>query len=138
MVLVDSSIWIDALRRDGDLTSKLALEGLLEAGEAAWCGPIKLEVMGGVAPADRKKLAFFFQAVTFLDLPPSIWSESTQASWKMRDKGIVVPWNDLVVATLAGMAGCRVYARDRHFEQMAKPLRLRLYQPGYGGTFQPG
>mgnify|MGYP001550518080 FL=1 len=36
MVLVDSSVWIEALRRDGRLDVKLALENLLEEYEASW------------------------------------------------------------------------------------------------------
>ena len=47
MILVDSSVWIESLRREGRLDVKLALEGLLEEYEAAWCGPVKLEVLGG-------------------------------------------------------------------------------------------
>ena len=34
MVLVDSSAWIESLRRHGDLRVKLAIEALLEAYEA--------------------------------------------------------------------------------------------------------
>jgi predicted nucleic acid-binding protein len=44
---VDSSVWIDALRREGGLQVKLALENLLEEYEAAFCGPTKLEVLRG-------------------------------------------------------------------------------------------
>jgi hypothetical protein len=42
MVLVESSAWIEALRRHGDLRVKLAVEGLLDAYEAQWCTPIRL------------------------------------------------------------------------------------------------
>ena len=56
MVLVDSSVWIEALRRDGRLDVKVALENLLEEYEAAWCGPVKLEVLGGARQQDREKL----------------------------------------------------------------------------------
>ena len=41
MVLVDSSAWIEALRRNGDLRVKLAIEGLLDAYEAQWNGAAK-------------------------------------------------------------------------------------------------
>ena len=57
MVLVDSSVWIEALRRDGRLDVKLALEGLLEEYEASWCGPVKLEVLGGARPQERAMIA---------------------------------------------------------------------------------
>jgi hypothetical protein len=49
----------------------------------------------------------------------------------------MAPWNDILVATLALSAGCRVFAVDAHFTNMAPVLGLRLYIPGYGGQFQP-
>jgi predicted nucleic acid-binding protein len=47
MVIVDSSAWIESLRRNGDMRVELAVEGLLEAYEAQWCAPVRLEVLGG-------------------------------------------------------------------------------------------
>jgi hypothetical protein len=32
---------------------------------------------------------------------------------------------------------CRAYAADQHFEAMEKHLGLRLYTPGYNGSFEP-
>ena len=57
MVLVDSSVWIEAARRQGDLGCKVALESLLEEYEAAWCSPVRLEVMGGARKEERRGLA---------------------------------------------------------------------------------
>jgi hypothetical protein len=137
MVLVDSSVWIEALRRDGDPHTKLALEALLEADEAGWCGPVKLEVMGGARTSERKRLAFFFQAVPYCEVESGAWSNAVRLSWTLRDAGVTVPWNDLLIATLAIDLGCRVYAHDQHFERIAAAAPLRLYQPGYGGRFAP-
>jgi hypothetical protein len=33
--------------------------------------------------------------------------------------------------------GCRVHARDRHFDEMEPVLGIRLYRPGPGGRFSP-
>ena len=56
MVLVDSSVWIEGLRRKGRLDIKVALEALLEAYEAQICAPVRLEVMGGAKKEERRKL----------------------------------------------------------------------------------
>jgi predicted nucleic acid-binding protein len=53
MVLVDSSAWIEALRRNGKLEVKLAIQALNEEYEAAWCSVIKLEVLGGLFAPDE-------------------------------------------------------------------------------------
>ncbi len=63
MVLVDSSVWIEALRRQGDLAVKVALEALLEADGAIISGPILLEVLGGSRQRDRKRLLGYFGSI---------------------------------------------------------------------------
>ncbi len=47
MVIVNSSVWITALRCEGDLFVKCAVEGLLDEYETTLCPPVRLVVMGG-------------------------------------------------------------------------------------------
>jgi hypothetical protein len=137
MVLVDSSVWIEALRGNGDVNVKLGIEGLLDAYEAWWCGPVKLEVMGGARKSERNRLAFFFQPIPYRDVENEVWSTAVRLSWNLRDKGVTVPWNDILIASLAMAWDCRLYAHDRHFHDIARSAPLRLYQPGYGGRYSP-
>lgn len=139
MVLVDSSVWIEALRQKGDLNVKLALEGLLEEYEAAWCGPVKLEVLGGARARDRQALETHFSCLPYLPMTDGQWESAKALAWKLRDRSCTVPWNDLLIASLSIKGDCRVYAVDKHFEMMRDAgLGIRLYEPGYGGTFNPG
>jgi len=137
MVLVDSSVWIEAARRSGDLASKVGLEGLLEEYEATCCGVVLLEVLGGSRKEDRQRLERLFQCIPYVRMDDSAWERARLAAWKLRDAGQTVPWNDILVATLALAEGCRVYARDRHFDVMREVLGVRLYEPDYGGKFRP-
>lgn len=66
MVLVDSSIWIKANQRGGDLLAKVALESLLDEGEAAFCGPVRLAVLGTMRPEQRARFDRFFPLVPYL------------------------------------------------------------------------
>ena len=71
MVLVDSSVWIEAVRPQGDLATKVALEALLEVDGALVSGPILLEVLGGCRPADRKRLLdYLLMAVSWVECVP--------------------------------------------------------------------
>ena len=65
------------------------------------------------------------------------WHAAKLNTWKLRDKGHTLPWNDMLIATLAIDLNYRVYAKDKHFELMAQHLGLRLYEPGYGGRYEP-
>ena len=65
MVLVDSSAWIKSLRRHGDMRVKLAIEGLLDAYEAQWCSPVRLEVLGGARIEERTLLGKRFSVIPY-------------------------------------------------------------------------
>jgi predicted nucleic acid-binding protein len=137
MVLVDSSVWIEAARRDGDLTCKVALEALLEEYEAALSSPVRLEVLGGAHRSDRERLERYFALLPYFPIEELDWQLAVRNSWTLRDVGLAIPWNDILVASLALRRQCRVYAKDRHFEDMRDALGLELYEPGPGGSFSP-
>jgi hypothetical protein len=138
MVLVDSSVWIEALRRDGRLDVKLALENLLEEYEAAWCGPVKLEVLGGARETERKALEEQFSCIPYFPMSDAAWDSAKHLAWRLRDKGCTAPWNDILIAALSVKADCRIYAVDKHFPLMREAgAGIRLYEPGYSGQYNP-
>jgi predicted nucleic acid-binding protein len=137
MVLVDSSVWIEAARRQGDLGCKVALESLLEEYEAAWCSPVRLEVMGGARKEERRRLAAGFAVIPYVQVTEASWDLALENAWRLRDAGLQAPWNDVLIASVSMEHACRVYARDKHFDLMTQAIGLRLYEPGYGGSFAP-
>ncbi len=137
MVLVDSSVWIEASRRDGGLEYKVGLEGLLEAAEAMFCGPVKLEFLGGARAQDRKRMSSYFECIPYRGMNDEAWEFAKDCAWRLRDKGFSLPWNDVLIGSLSLTWVCRVYAKDKHFDILRDVLGVRLYAPGYGGSFQP-
>ena len=138
MVLVDSSIWIEAFRRQGDIHVKLALKGLLDEYEAAWCSVVKLEVLSGARKEERRALTTRFAIIPFLPVTEADYDWSVEAAWKLRERGHVVKSTDLLVAAVAERRGIRVFARDKHFDVMRDVLGIALYTPGYNGMYNPG
>ncbi len=136
MVLVDSSVWIEAGRRDGKLEYKVGLENLLDAYEAAWCGPIKLEVLGGARIQERKRLENYFSIIPYKPMDDGAWEFAKNCYQKLRDAGHTLPFNDVLIGSLSLTWICRVYAQDQHFEVMRDILGVRLYKPGYGGKYE--
>ncbi len=67
MVLVDTSIWISLFRKqDTELGQKMWL--LVSSNEAALCGQVWVEYLGGFRSADlRKKHEAYLQAFPFLE-----------------------------------------------------------------------
>lgn len=135
MVLVDSSVWIEAARRDGSLAVKCGLDGLLEEFKAALCGVVWLEVLGGARAAERARMQSYLAVLPRLETEEETWNRAAVTAAQLRDDGLTIPWSDVMVATVAMTHQVRVYAQDRHFDLMASALGLQLYAPGYGGQY---
>ncbi len=135
MVLVDSSIWIEASRRQGDLGAKVALEALLEEYEAATTSPVLLEVLGGARKEERSRMQEYFEVIPHVPVDAKDWENAIALAWRLRDKGHSLPWNDVLIASIALRRDLRVYAQDKHFELMGQVAGVRLYRPGYGGSY---
>lgn len=137
MVLVDSSVWIEAARRQGDLATKVALRALLDEYEAAWCSPVKLEVLGGARREERRALEMFFNVIPYVACGEAEWDAAKTLGWHARDAGHTLPWNDLLISATAAARGWRLFGRDAHFSTLASLGGAPLYAPGYGGSYQP-
>jgi predicted nucleic acid-binding protein len=128
MILVDSSAWIESLRRDGSQGVKRVVASLLDDGEVCTCGPIQLEILGAARKEERKLLDSFFLAIPSLSSSQRIWKRATALSRTMRDGGCTIPWNDLVIATIALEYEKELFSVDKHFNQIAQFTELRFYR----------
>jgi predicted nucleic acid-binding protein len=135
MVLVDSSIWIKANRHDSPLETKVTLQELLKSYQAAWCGVVKLEVLAQVSRDKRGPLAAYFSVIPYLTITERVWESARILCWKLKDNGLTIPMGDALIAALAIEHDCRVFSADAHFTEIAKQVPLRLYEPGYGGSY---
>lgn len=136
MVIVDTSAWIEFFRRDGDPGVKLAMKALVEELEATLCGPVEMEFLGGARPHERGRIQSRFDILPYLNNDQKLWREAATTYAKLRGAGATLPWNDVLIATLALQQDLRLYSVDPHFELMSRYLKLRLYRPGYNGSFQ--
>lgn len=114
---------------------KLAVEGLLEAYQALWCSPIRLEVLGGARLEERANLGKRFSVIPYRICREDDWDRSIALAWKLRTHGLTVPWLDVLIAAIAIHDGLRLYTIDAHFQEIAKHTGLILYRPGYGGSY---
>lgn len=137
-MLVDTSVWIEFHRRSGRAEVKMAVLGLLKAFEATICGPVEMEFMGGALPHELPKMKADWAVLLYLRNDQKIWRKAADLYSQLRRKGLGIPWNDALIASLALEAKCRVYALDKHFTAMAPHVGLRLYEPGLNGAFNPG
>ena len=135
MVLIDSSVWIELFRKNGDLHTSIAVENIIEEMQACFCGIVKLEVLGGGRENEKTTIANLFSLVPCIPHPEQTWDDTVKFQWKVRKTGLNIPWSDAVIASLANKLGHRIYARDKHFEALAARGLVSLYTPGYGGSY---
>ena len=113
----------------------MALEALLEMDGALVSGPILLEVLGGCRPADRRRLLDYFGRVPYRRVPDEAWRRAAHLSCRLREGGITLPWNDLLIGSLGLLWDLRIFAAGRHFDILESRTQVRRYRPGPGGAY---
>jgi predicted nucleic acid-binding protein len=126
MKLIDSSAWVEFLRRKGDPAVKQKVAGLLEADLAAYTCPIRFELLTGVKAGEEADLERALGFSHHLQFETADWRAAALLERELRAQGITVPRNDLFVITVAVRTGIEVTCRDAHFDAAAGVLGGRL------------
>ena len=120
MKLVDTSSWIDALRRDGDPEARTRVEALLRSGTAAWCDFVRVELWNGLrGAAERKQMEELEVDVINLPTNDAVWAKARLLAQRARAKGITVPAADLVIAACAWEHRVEMEHDDAHLAALA-------------------
>jgi predicted nucleic acid-binding protein len=119
--LVDSSLWVHQLRKSGDPVKRDRVNALLEAGEAAWCPAVRLELWRGVSnDAERKTLRRYEALLPDYEISADVWNRAIRLADKGRSFGVTVPLADLLIFACAKEHGVDVAHDDVHFDELAK------------------
>lgn len=116
MILIDTSSWIEQLRKSGDLSVRQRVENLLKTGEAAWCPIVRLELWSGARGRhERKVLLEMDQTLRSLEINGDIWNRAVSITKKTRENGITVPATDVLVYACAAFHRVSLEHNDNHF-----------------------
>jgi predicted nucleic acid-binding protein len=126
MKLVDSSAWIEFLRRKGDPSAKNAVARLIEAEAAAYTCPIRFELLSGARPGEEADLEAALQFSHRVPFEQDDWPAAARLERHLREKGVTIPRNDLFVATVALRTGLTIACRDAHFDAIRQNTDGRL------------
>ena len=126
MIVVDTSVWVDATREPSGNRARTLAE-LIDADEAALALPVRLELLAGVSRRDRTT---FRRALT--SLPVLVPTEDTWRlveSWvaPAADKGDRFAVTDLLIAGLAHEIGGLVWSLDDDFARLARLGLVKAY-----------
>jgi len=126
MTLIDTSAWIEFLRRSGDLSVKGRVAAYLDTGAAAVSGPIEFELLTGARPAELDDVRTAMSFCEQLEFSPACWRRAAEVERELRTRGVTVPRDDVLVAAVALEHKTPLYARDEHFALMQTKGKLKL------------
>lgn len=126
MVVVDSSVWIDAHRQPAGRTASI-LNGLLEADEVALALPVRLELVAGFSRRDRVALLRGLSGLPLLRPSDETWALIERWVPEAADKGFTCSLAAWLIAALADEIGALVWCLDDDFAQLEKLKMARLY-----------
>ena len=118
MILVDTNIIIDFWNNPTAASAKIFSEN-----DIALCGVIKTELLRG-----RKSVNDFAQIQTtledfyYLNFVENDWIALAKQFITLKKNGLVVPFQDAMIAFLAIKYGCEVWTNDKHFKLMQTVL----------------
>ena len=117
--LIDTAAWIEALRKDGDVSIRQKVTALIASGEAAFCELVRLELWNGArGEAEKAKLADIEQAIPNLPIDDETWKLAMELARASRGSGLTIPCTDLVIGACARRHGATLLHCDSHLEQI--------------------
>jgi len=127
LVLIDTSVWIQALRKSAPPAMKDEVARLLAENRVAISPMIRLELLGGTRSAGEfDRLKGRLSALHELPADEANWDLATRLSFELRQQGKVVPYIDVLIAAAAMVGGCLLLHADRHFDLMAEVTDLNV------------
>lgn len=124
--LVDSNVFIGLIRRRLDPVKELG--AWIGDGDLVTCGLVRFEVERGLrTPHLLLHLRGFFNVMISGQSSPKTWERTAQLAWDLDRKGIILPAQDLLIATIALEMGVAVLTDDSHFDEVPG---LQVFTPG--------
>ena len=127
MILVDTSVWIEAFRRARSQEAE-HLRVLLDAGGVAMTPPIRIELLSGSSTADLPRLRRTLSALPLF--VPSVGTWERMEGWTERAvrAGRRFGAADLLMAAVAAENDLAIWSLDGDFAAMANLGFVRVHE----------
>ena len=118
--LVDTSVWIEALRPKGQQEVTRWLKEVLLREAVVLAPPVKTEILLGAKDENQfNELKELLDTLPLLGYEDVVWERAASLGFRLRRQSLVVPLVDLLIASWALVNDCALVHRDRHFGLIA-------------------
>jgi predicted nucleic acid-binding protein len=125
MVLIDTSAWIEALRKKGDENVRADVDRFLRNGKARLTEPVLVELFHGANGSSELEFLKDLQgSIPILPCNSSCYEMAIQIAQLSRKKGITVSSMDLLIFSVAKFYKAEIISKDRHFS-LLESLKLK-------------
>lgn len=128
MIVVDTSVWIPALRT-ADSPEAKHLKELLDADEVALAAPVRCEILMGASIQDRLRLRRVLSALPVFYPEMETWNLIDAWIDRAGRSGQNFGFADLLIGALAAQHQASVWSLDSDFGRMAALGFLDTHQP---------
>lgn len=126
MIVVDTSVWVAALRnRESPEAERLTQ--LLDADEVALPVPVRLELLAGASRRDLAKLRRALSSLPLLYPTDDTWRLMNKWIDRASAAGQRFGMGDLLIGALASEVEALVWSLDEDFARMERLRLVRLY-----------
>ena len=102
LVLIDTSVWILALRKSPVPAVRDEVEDLLAANRVAIVPMVRLELLGGTrSPQEFTRLKSRLGALHQIPAEESTWDMAERLSFELRRQGKIIPYTDILIGSAA-------------------------------------
>ena len=128
-VLVDTSVWSLALRRNAPSAVSKKLTELILASQVVMIGPVRQELLSGISD-EQTFLNLKYKLEPFDDLPLTTYDHETAARFFniCRSHGVPGSHTDFLICAIAANNDLLIFTTDQDFYRFAKFLPIRLFE----------
>ena len=127
MIVVDTSVWVAALRADG--AEATMLRALLDDDEVLLPIPVKIELLSGTSKRQRAALRSALSALPLAYPTDETWRMMDEWTDRVAPAGAAFGVGDLLIAAIAHEAGALVWSLDAAFGRMERLRLVERYEP---------
>jgi len=115
MIIVDTNIIINFWKNPSEKFADVFIKE-----DIVVCGIVKAELLHGArSEKDFKRIIEALSEFPCLEIGNDLWEFLGNVLFRLRKKGLSVPFQDAVLTSLALMHKARIWSDDRHFQIMA-------------------